>query len=264
MFIEKAFEWTQISAPLEMRNLLAKNGPITDAFQINLDEKIPRESPPLVPRSWMRDRGNLRRVEVVGDNSTVVGWLNGDKSVKSIYRKPVANILSWMFNLVKTETMAPRTDAANWFSHVYREYNKAPDALATMAILTRRRFINFDVTQNFPTPAFLRASFDGGFREGHAGAGIVIEAALYMKDAAPVFSTIWCAAIYLGYESSSSLHAELFGAEQALNAICSMLTRGFIGVDNDCRVLVPIEIKQHIGFNGCKPHPPRSCTSMTS
>eukprot|EP00973_Karenia_brevis_P062042 8627699-Karenia_brevis.AAC.1 len=60
--------------------------------------------------------------------------------------------------------------SCNWCRHVYREFNKEADALATRALTIKDNTAHLRLTPA-NKPLHLRATFDGGRRGTEAGGG---------------------------------------------------------------------------------------------
>ena len=90
---------------------------------------------------------------------------------------------SWWEN---KRLVLPLYRGGDWVDHKLREFNKKADELATEAITTKQSTFRSYLAQ-ICTPGLderkmwpmrLRASFDGGAREGYAGAGWYVEGSL--------------------------------------------------------------------------------------
>lgn len=254
IFINKSFEWTKVQAPSVIRDLVSKYGALSKMIPISLDDKIARTVPPEVMRIWQYKGKEKCRLEIVGDNATVVGWLNGEKGVRGPYRAAIANILDWLNDLYANKIFAPRAAEAPWFTHVYREHNKAADCLATMGILQQQSAVMVDATPN-NHPLYVRVQFDGGYRHGVSGSGIrVLSATMMGENMQPEWKTVWCGSFFISnLDDSTSLDAELFGAERAIAMAASLVITGNIKFDNDFNIILPVEVCKHKLFSGITP-----------
>ena len=190
----------------------------------------------------------------MGDNSTVVNWLNGDTSVRGLYRPIIAKILEWCNMLYNDGVIAPRATEASWFTHVYREHNKAADCLATIGILQQQSSVMFNYHLD-GIPQYIRIQFDGGFRGGVSGSGVqVLCAAALGHDMQPTWKTAWCASIFISNQNdSTSLDAEFLGAERSIAAAVSLATTGIIRVDNTFNIIWPVYLRHHAPCVGRTP-----------
>ena len=122
--------------------------------------------------------------------------------------------------------ITPRMPHANWFRHVYREFNKVADKLAGIALRTGASNHKCDIPP-IDVVRRLRGHFDGAFKEGRASCGWVIEACrTHGKYGKPVWNEIASASVHIGY--CSVVNAELLGAVQLVKAIVSICKTGAV------------------------------------
>ena len=86
--------------------------------------------------------------------------------------------------------------------------------------------------------------FDGGFRKGVTASGVVIQVC-FGDD---LFIEVWRISIRLGTNhESSSLDAELFGAQTAIFATLQIIKHGFINICDEDKNKMPIDF---VNFDG--------------
>ena len=106
-------------------------------------------------------------------------------------------------------------------------------------------------------PTFVRAHFDAGFRNGDAGAGVMVEAAneIMHETGQPRWQVVWCSCIKIDTDNaaSSSLSAELLGATEAIAAIISFLCIGYVTVNATGHVQLPVMLRNFLPFDGTDP-----------
>ena len=108
----------------------------------------------------------------------------------------------------------PRQAHCHWARHVYREYNKHADELATMALAGKGE--HHVMSQAFTDQArYLRAHFDGGRRQHSAGAGWTVE----VSSDAVTWNLVATGNKYLG--ADTSIAAELEAARSGLSLLRS-------------------------------------------
>ena len=97
-------------------------------------------------------------------------------------------------------------------------------------------------------PQYIRIQFDGGFRDGVSGSGVQVLCATTLGyDMQPTWKTAWCASIFISNQNdSTSLDAELLGAERSIAAAVSLATTGIIRVDNTFNIILPVHLR-HFG-----------------
>lgn len=186
-----------------------------------------RTVPPELSVKWANHDGAVVALELVGDNLTVINWLNGTAICKGSRYIPwvdklrVALYKAWCMDLV-----APRQRHCNWSRHVYREFNKSANALATRGILSLQSVLEmFEVPAG--TPTCLGAHFDGGQRESRAASGWLLRGR-WGENAD--WRDVAHASTYIGSETST--FAELFAATEASSAALNFIRTGRLEGDS--------------------------------
>jgi len=120
------------------------------------------------PQNWSSHDGS-RRLEVCGDSSLIVNWVNGIWPVRFLpYCRRVASVHLQLHKLVAQGAVRPRQDTADFCRHVFRELNGRADELAN-------RHANTWYLDPYTTPATrIRAFFDGSVRANKAAFGWIV------------------------------------------------------------------------------------------
>eukprot|EP00973_Karenia_brevis_P009757 1317063-Karenia_brevis.AAC.1 len=88
---------------------------------------------------WQDYPHAIAALGINGDNMKIVNWINGACKVSEVeYTRVVEDIMGALQNAWKLNLVAPRLPHTDWIQHVYREFNKVADGLATQAILQQR------------------------------------------------------------------------------------------------------------------------------
>ena len=219
-FVEKAYAYAKSTA----RRIDPQ--PMHDVHSTAGHAKQPRTLPQLELQwqSYDREIG----VEIVGDNETVVNWLNGQAAATSRDQKSM--IESLMDRIYKTWAdglIAPRMPWEDWCRHVYRERNVVADELANRAMDDMQSTVWHSLIQ-FPGMRHLCVHFDGGKRDDAASFGWHLQGS-YDTDAngVPVWNTLAWGSVLL-HASASSLDAEFAGLTAAINAVLSWSRHGAV------------------------------------
>ena len=115
------------------------------------------------------------RVQIEGDSNTTIEWLNGRWDMKNPRLAPaLARARRSLYVAWGTGRVNVATDGADWARHIYREYNKDCDATATAALerqceIAAINLVPWELLRGH-AEANVVARFDGGRREGKAGA----------------------------------------------------------------------------------------------
>ena len=169
-----------------------------------------RQVPPAEEVSWTPPPEGRISFELIGDNETVIGWVNGrEKCDEKRHQGTVEEIRNTLHEAWQRMDFVPRQAHCHWARHVYREYNKHADELATMALAgkTAHHVMSQAITDEV---RYLRAHFDGGRRHNSAGAGWTAE----VSSDAVTWNLVATGNKYLG--ADTSIAAELEAARLAL------------------------------------------------
>lgn len=135
----------------------------------------------------------------------------------------------------------PRDVKGNFFRHFYRERNQQADLLATRALKSRSTRIGVTPEAFSSDWKRIRATFDGGRRGCHAGAGVLLEGEVY-RDVfdQPFWSQQVAVSMFLG--DLSSTFAEAAAACRAVALASDMFKQRFpfFSTDEEIRVLLDI------------------------
>ena len=77
-----------------------------------------RDIPDQEPMEWTEGAGTA--VAFIGDNSSVVGWINGDLVVNDFYLPFVQKLQRLLFYCWSDGTIRPAADTKSWSQHAYR------------------------------------------------------------------------------------------------------------------------------------------------
>ena len=199
----------------------------------------------------MVEPGATTSLHIVGDSQVVVEWMcaNRQNNVPHCY-SCVAGLHQHLFEAWQLGVARPRTQLSPFFSHVYRRFNTAADALATLGMV--KTHLWFKKVELMPVTKFLEVRFDGGFSEqGSAACGIHVTGCTGIN--APWYDIASLSLKFDNTCSSTSLHAELFGAQAATHIGLSLMVYGDFELvgnlvkfprDGDTR------FTSHSGFNG--------------
>ena len=254
-FLDAAFLWTGVDNPQVKRESYAVKK--SKKIVISLDERIPREIPPLPRFRWSRPDYGVS-LSMFGDSLVVCGWLNGHRRVAPSFSECVGNILRWLHSGWRLRRWQPRRFHDPFITHIYREYNKVAGGLATIGLFS----FSASVFSDFSPRHFqhLRVYFDGGFRHGLAGGGVHLQVAQHVDDEEEeeeedlVLSDVWRAALKIPFPSSS-LCADFYAAVEALTAAYSFIEFGHINL-HESRVHIPNGHKFFVPYNGALPTKP--------
>ena len=183
---------------------------------------------------WDLYEGPVTAFELLGDNADVVGWINGMARCKEEgYIGWVSSLMAALHRAWQQDAVVPRRKHCGWARHIYREYNKEADSLATQGIMSQCSCLQM---YSFPmgAPTALVANFDGGLRDGHAASGWLLKG---RWGEAEEWIPIAHASLYIGLETC--MFAELFAASQALSAALSFVRTGTVECDCSGRVKEP-------------------------
>ena len=167
----------------------------------------------------------------------------------------MGNILRWLHSGWRLRRWQPRRFHDPFITHIYWEYNKVADGLATIVLFS----FSASVFSDFSPRHFqhLRVYFYKGFRHGLAGSGVHLQVAQHVDDAEEedlVWSDVWRAALKIPFPSSS-LRAELYAAVEALTAAYSFILFGHINLHKG-RVHIPDGHRFFVPYNGPLPTKP--------
>ena len=179
------------------------------------------------PQDWSLHDG-YHRLEVCGDSSLIVNWVNGIWPVRFMpYLRRVANVHRQLHELVSQGSVRPRQDSADFCRHVFRELNGQADELAN-------RHCNTWHLDPYTAPATcIRAFFDGSVRSNKAAFGWIVLACpdgdhdmeqwstiASKSGSLPDGATITAAELEGSLSLVSFLHAYYQSYEKARSNIC--------------------------------------------
>lgn len=108
----------------------------------------------------------MSAVDIEGDSATVIGWANGEISIKSDYLQQVLEVIPEPLHAAWTYLgLRPRIRTQHFAFHVYREFNKEADKLANHAIqfgVTILMSRKWNYNRNL---RFIEIEFDGGHQK---------------------------------------------------------------------------------------------------
>ena len=174
-------------------------------------------------------------VEILGDSEIVISRVNGTALPRarnySARCEMVANTLARAW---QAGDIATRAANADWFRHVYREFNSSADSLANKAMDNNASEVHCcDPLSS--RPACVRAWFDGGKRRetNSCACGWHVEGA-WLADGTnePTWRRLASGSVLLQSESTV-VDAELHGLEQAVAAVVAIIRDGHITFDNN-------------------------------
>lgn len=119
-----------------------------------------------------------QRLDLVGNNLTVVNWTNIDAVVlASHYVSVVSEVQSVLHASWLNGFLLPAHGAGQWARHVCRENNKRADALATkaMAVGEERLWTASGMLESFKEAELVRIPLDGGYKDGKVGFGWLLK-----------------------------------------------------------------------------------------
>ena len=247
-FREAAFQWAGHDNPKTKRE--EKKGPA----KIMLDELIPegRVDPPFPELLFDRPTRCRATLTLLGDSDTIIGWIGGTKKTSVDYQPAVGSLLQWLEQTWRSSSLEPRRFCDGFTQHIFREHNKTADACATCALFGCSALSKRDFT-TMTNYNHIRVFFDGGLRDGLAGAGIMVQVALHGDDGDLKWFTVFTASLKIpdGHRSSSTC-AELYACEEAMAAAYSLVSTGEILLSDGPtgRVQAP---RFHVPFDGCIP-----------
>ena len=119
------------------------------------------------PQAWTADAKG--RLEICGDSSVVINWLNGLWRVKFLpYERCVAKAHQHLHVLSSVFETKPRSDTSDFCRHIFRELNTMADRLAN-------KYRNEWMLLPYTAPAkCIRVFFDGSRRKNKAAYGWVV------------------------------------------------------------------------------------------
>ena len=131
-------------------------------------EQPPTKRPRTVhrcPVEWSWADRRMPRIEIMGDSSLIINWLNGLWKCKyRVYAQRLRILHDTLERMARKYFVAPRQDYCEWSRHIYRELNGEADILAG-----RHRFTYQDLCRDTSFNCF-RLFFDGSCnRLGTAG-----------------------------------------------------------------------------------------------
>ena len=190
-----------------------------------------------VPVAWRLQLQNspATAVEILGVSEIDISWVNGTALPRarnySARCELVANTLARAW---QAGDIATRAANADWFRHVYREFNSSADSLANKAMDNNASEVHCcDPLSS--RPACVRAWFDGGKRRetNSCACGWHVEGA-WLADGTnePTWRRLASGSVLLQSESTV-VDAELHGLEQAVAAVVAIIRDGHITFDNN-------------------------------
>jgi len=221
--------------------------------KISLEKALP-ESP--VPPSFSWCSGEGIALHIVGDNKTVVEWLNGNFVDKNpSCQKCISDTMDVLHRAWSHGMIRPRTPTAPFCSHVLRKFNTMADALATVG--QAKTFLWHHDLSNIKYYKCFEVHFDGGFCPimGVSSCGVTVHGSFDLPTHGRV--TVWHCLIRMSFKiddswNSSSLHAELFGAQVAILIVVSLIAYGCVRFDGNI-IEFPLDnsFDKFEQFDGC-------------
>ena len=176
------------------------------------------------PVAWRRCEHEQETVpvEILGDSELVISWLNGLAAIKSpTHCGQVSGVVRALTGSWRAGHIIPRTATADWYRHVYREFNKEADELANKA-MDQRTSSEWWRRPMHLRPERLRGWFDGGRRNDDlVSCGWIVKASFDPFDSMvePRWITMAWASVLLP-AGTTITEAELTGAELVSAALC--------------------------------------------
>ena len=181
-------------------------------------------------------------IDIAGDNSAVVGWINGEQQCKSIpFQRLVANSQDQLHGLWPSGHVYPAMKGTNWLRHVLREGNTLADEVCRECIARQTNVVQlkpWEPEQIQSNPVLLRCSFDGGQRGPHSAAGFVLQTMVTVSPGTEPTMVTWIRyGVYKAHASSTSMEImaasllirQLFEITKhtSLNDLCAALIDNF-------------------------------------
>ena len=140
---------------------------------------------------FSRDHPNVDYfVDLFGDNSAVIGWLNGSWQCKSRgFQKLVSKAQNHLHDLYYSGKGLPAEKGGDWFRHTLREGNSQADALCNEVMETKgtiARSTRIDPDE-IRYPLLVHGSFDGGKKGAKSAAAFCIHVLVGKGDETPRF-----------------------------------------------------------------------------
>ena len=160
---------------------------------------------------------------LVGDNSTVIGWINGEMACTKPHLKPfVIAAQKALHRVYHSYHVSPAERGTSWITHFLREGNKAADRAATRALTEKKSSFRNFASYILPLtlkPLHLRCSFDGGFhhRDRCGSGGVVIQVEANVGDGKKWMT--WMEGSEYYQKCSGSIEAEA----KAATSLCQLL-----------------------------------------
>jgi len=242
-FIKEAFHFIEQINP-------AKLDPVEISLKLVGDDIARDPAPPHFQWDTVTD---TVAVHIVGDSNLTVNLVNGFFSATGLLGQVVQNLHLFIHEAWKLLRVKCRTRTASLCSHVYREFNKTTDCLATMGLHCNRSFIN--LLNQWPqneSLRFVEAHFDGGVREGRSGYGFCVRAASRLDPyGVPMWRDVASVAGHIdNFDRCSSSAAEMMACSQALAAVLCLVHQRFIQFSPSCLVVMPTDFTHWKHFDG--------------
>ena len=129
-------------------------------------------------RPWGWARRRQAHLDVFGDKSTIIHWINGTRAVKNrSFRSPVGRAKR-MLRAIWQAYGRTAVYGGEWLRHEFREGNTKADAITDFALRARaNNFYDCASSCFLPGPHKIcsRCNFDGAQKDLHAAAGLLGE-----------------------------------------------------------------------------------------
>ena len=159
--------------------------------------------------------------EIVGDNELVIHWANGAaRTMDPKHTTAAEQNVNELGRLWYSGLIAPRVPTVDWCRHVFRERNKAADALANRAMDSSSSAI-WTSSSSVPDLERLCVNFDGGKRpDGSAACGWHLQGGTGREEDGTLewYTLAWGSLLLNPGETRTA--AELMGLTEAVAALC--------------------------------------------
>ena len=162
-------------------------------------------------------------IEIIGDNELIVNWLNGAaRCDHPAFSRRIAKVVCELHRAWVGGLLVPRVPSADWARHVYRELNQEADALANKA-MDERHSSDWMRESWLLRPRRLRGYFDGGRRDAFVSScGCLVQASYTDEPTQSSWHIVAWGCVLLG-AGTTTVEAELSGAERLSQTICSIV-----------------------------------------
>jgi len=176
-------------------------------------------------------------IDVAGDSLTSVNWINGIWESKKLDTQPLTSECQKLLADLQVEGfIAPRARHEDYVRHVYREYNKRADLLATRVLegAPLRRCCLYVPWE----PIYLAVQFDGGVRRRKGASAWHLSGAARRnpETGEPQWALLAESGVKLrtaNEEPAEVLKAELTALREGLRAIDIFCRTGSVTLDSE-------------------------------